>query len=131
MAKEVVSTSAEGNSSVNEIRDFELTIDATGEDSPDTVETLLADYAACYVPALRVGGKQRGVDDLGEIRNAVTGEVDDDGKLTSVTFDIEVEADIDDETGREIVDRAFELCKVHDALKESLHADATIRGGAL
>lgn len=131
MAKEVVSTSAEGNSSMNEIRDFELTIDATGEESPDTVETLLADYAACYVPALRVGGKQRGVDDLGEIRNAVTGEVDDDGKLTSVTFDIEVEADIDDETGREIVDRAFELCKVHDALKESLHADATIRGGAL
>lgn len=131
MAKEVVSTSAEGNSSVNEIRDFEMTIDATGEESPDTVETLLADYAACYVPALRVGGKQRGVDDLGEIRNAVTGEVDDDGKLTSVTFDIEVEADIDDETGREIVDRAFELCKVHDALKESLHADATIRGGAL
>lgn len=116
---------------MNEIRDFELTIDATGEESPDTVETLLADYAACYVPALRVGGKQRGVDDLGEIRNAVTGEVDDDGKLTSVTFDIEVEADIDDETGREIVDRAFELCKVHDALKESLHADATIRGGAL
>lgn len=130
MTKEVTSVSDAGYSAVNSIRDFEITIDPNGEDSPDTVELLLADYAACYVPALRVGGKQRGADDLGRIENHVTGEVDDDGKLTSVRFEISVEADIDDETGRKILDRAFELCKVHDALKDSLHADATIEGGA-
>ncbi len=130
MSKEVVSTSEEGFSSVNSVRDFELTIDAEGEETPDTIETLLADYATCYVPALRVGGQQRGVDDLGKIENTVTGETDDDGKLTSVSFDIGVAADIDDETGRGIVDRADELCKVHDALKESLHAETTIDGGA-
>jgi uncharacterized OsmC-like protein len=131
MAKEVVSTSEEGFSSVNSVRDFELTIDAEGEETPDTIETLLADYAACYVPALRVGGQQRGVDDLGTIENRVTGETNDDGKLTSVSFDVTVEEDVDDETARRIVDRANELCKVHDALKESLHADVTVEGGAV
>ncbi|MDL5360905.1 OsmC family protein [Halalkalicoccus sp. NIPERK01] len=130
MTKEVVSTSEEGFQSTNSVRDFELTIDAEGEETPDTVETLLADYAACYVPALRVGGQQRGVDDLGRIENTVTGEVNDDGKLTSIEFDIAVEADVDDETGQQVVDRANELCKVHDALKESLHADTTIEGDA-
>lgn len=130
MTKEVVSTSEEGHKAVNSVRDFELTIDAGGEETPDTIETLLADYASCYVPALRVGGQQRGVDDLGTIENHVTGETNDDGKLTSVSFDIKVEADIDDEKGDEIVDRAFDLCKVHDALKESLHADTSIQGGA-
>lgn len=130
MAKEVVTTSEEGSSSVSSVRDFELEIDAAGEETPDTVETLLADYAACYVPALRVGGRQRGVDDLGRIENTVTGEVNDDGKLTSVEFDVEVEADVDDETAQRVVERADELCKVHDALKESLHADVTLEGGA-
>ncbi|MFB6163945.1 MAG: OsmC family protein [Haloarculaceae archaeon] len=130
MAKEVLTTSADGYSSGSSVRDYELTIDATGEETPDTVETLLADYAACYVPALRVGGKQRGVDDLGTIENRVTGEVDDDGKLTSVTFEISVDAALDDGQGQEIIERANELCKVHDALKESLHADVSIEGGA-
>ena len=130
MSKHVVSTSDEGYVSNNEVRDFELTIDAGGEETPDTIETLLADYAACYVPALRVGGKQRGVDDLGKIENAVTGEVNDDGKLTSISFDIKVEAALDDETGQQVLDRAFELCKVHDALKDELHADSTIEGDA-
>lgn len=131
MTKEVVSTSKEGFQSTNSVRDFELTIDAEGEETPDTVETLLADYAACYVPALRVGGQQRGVDDLGRIENTVTGEVNDDGKLTAISFDIAVEADLDDETGQQVVARANELCKVHDALKESLHADTTIEGNAV
>ena len=130
MSKHVVSTSDDGYVSTNDVRDFELTIDAGGEETPDTIETLLADYAACYVPALRVGGKQRGVDDLGKIENAVTGEVNDDGKLTSINFDIKVEAALDDETGQQVLDRAFELCKVHDALKDELHADSTIEGDA-
>ena len=131
MAKEVVNTSTEGYSSTSEVRDFTVEIDATGEETPDTVEMLLADYAACYVPALRVGGNQRGVDDLGTIETTVTGEVDEDGKLTEIAFDIAVEASLEEGQGQEILDRAFELCKVHDALKQSLHADATIEGDAV
>ncbi|WP_255168266.1 OsmC family protein [Natrononativus amylolyticus] len=130
MSKEVTTISEEGFSATNQIRDFETQIDATGEDAPDTLEALLAAYGSCYVPALRVGGQQRGVDDLGKIEIASSGELNDDDKLESISFDIRVEADVDDETGQKIIDRGFELCKVHDALKESLHADATFEGDA-
>ena len=130
MSKHVTTVSDEGFSTTNEIRDFETSIDATGDDAPDTLESLLAAYGSCYVPALRVGGQQRGVEELGRIEIDVSGELNDDDKLDTISFDIRVEADVDDETGQSIVDRAFELCKVHDALKESLHADASIEGNA-
>jgi len=123
--------SEEGYSATNEIRDFETTIDANGEDAPDTLEALLAAYGSCYVPALRVGGQQRRADDLGRIEIETSGELNDDDKLESIQFDISVEADIDDDTGEEIIERAFELCKVHDALKESLHADTSFEGRVL
>ncbi|RQG97911.1 OsmC family protein [Natrarchaeobius chitinivorans] len=131
MAKEVTTVSEEGFSATNEIRDFETTIDSNGEDGPDTLESVLAAYGSCYVPALRVGGQQRGVDELGTIEIETTGELNDDDKLESISFDIRVEADVDDETGDEIVERAFELCKVHDALKSDLHADVSIDGNAV
>ncbi|AEH37034.1 OsmC family protein [Halopiger xanaduensis] len=131
MAKQVTTVSEEGYSATNEIRDFETTIDANGEDAPDTLEALLAAYGSCYVPALRVGGQQRGADDLGTIEIDITGDLNDDDKLESIAFDIRVEADVDDETGEEIVERAFELCKVHDALKDDLHAETSFEGGAV
>jgi uncharacterized OsmC-like protein len=130
MSKQVTTVSEEGFSATNEIREFETTIDPNGEDAPDTLESLLAAYASCYVPALRVGGQQRGVDDLGRIEIESTGELNDDDKLDSVHFDIHVEADVDDETGQKIIDRGFELCKVHDALKDSLHAETAFEGDA-
>ena len=130
MSKQATTISEEGFSATNEIREFETTIDANGEDGPDTLETLLAAYGSCYVPALRVGGQQRGVDELGKIEIESTGELNDDDKLESVHFDIRVEADVDDETGQKIIDRGFELCKVHDALKDSLHAETSFQGGA-
>ncbi|WP_306052534.1 OsmC family protein [Natronococcus wangiae] len=130
MSKQVTTVSEEGFSATNDIRDFETTIDSNGEDAPDTLESLLAAYGSCYVPALRVGGQQRGVDDLGKIEIESSGELNDDDKLESIHFDIRVEADVDDETGDEIIERGFELCKVHDALKESLHADTSFEGDA-
>ncbi|WIV65896.1 OsmC family protein [Natrialbaceae archaeon AArc-T1-2] len=130
MSKSVTTVSEEGFSATNEIREFETTIDANGEDAPDTLESLLAAYGSCYVPALRVGGQQRDVEDLGRIEIDVTGELTDDDKLESIEFDVRVGADVDDEKGDAILERAFELCKVHDALKESLHAGASIDGGA-
>ncbi|ELY57834.1 MULTISPECIES: OsmC family protein [Natronococcus] len=130
MSKQVTTVSEEGFSATNEIGEFETTIDAEGEEAPDTLESLLAAYASCYVPALRVGGQQRDAGDLGRIEIESTGELNDDDKLESVHFDIRVEADVDDDTGQEVIDRAFELCKVHDALKDSLHADTDFEGGA-
>jgi len=126
MAKTAHTVSAEGFSSENQIRDFELSIDATGESAPDTLEVLLADYASCYVPALRVGAEQRGGGDLGEVAIDATGELNDDDKLASIHFDVTVDADLDEETADAIVERANELCKVHDALKPSLHADVDL-----
>ncbi|AGN00103.1 OsmC family protein [Salinarchaeum sp. Harcht-Bsk1] len=126
MAKTAHTVSTEGFSSENHVRDFELTIDATGESGPDTLEVLIADYASCYVPALRVASEQRGADDLGEVAIDVTGELNDDDKLESIHFDVEVDADLDDDTATAIVERANELCKVHDALKESLYAEVDL-----
>ncbi|HMB50307.1 OsmC family protein [Natronoarchaeum rubrum] len=125
MAKEVHSTSTEGYSTTNQIRDFETTVDATGEEAPDTLEALLAAYSSCYVPALRVAAEQRDVGDLGEISIDVTGELNDDDKLESVAFDVETEADVGDKAD-DVIERANELCKVHDALKESLGAEVNL-----
>ncbi|WP_433628453.1 OsmC family protein [Halomicrococcus sp. NG-SE-24] len=127
---QVTTTSDEGMSAENDVRDFSLTVDATGEEAPDTLETLLAAYGSCYVPALRVGAEQRDAGDLGKIEIDVDGELNDDDKLESVDFDIKWEADVDDDTAERVVDRAFDLCKVHDALKDSLHADASVQTGA-
>lgn len=129
MAKEVHSTSEEGNVTHSEIREFETTLDANGEEAPDTLESLLAAYASCLVPALRVGAKQRDVGDLGQVEIDATGELNDDDKLESIALDIRVEEDLGG-NGDQVIERARELCKVHDALKDSLHADMSIEGGA-
>ena len=130
MSKHVTTVSEEGFTATNEIREFETELDSGGEEAPDTLEALLAAYASCYVPALRVGGQQRGADDLGRIEIDATGELNDDDKLESISFEIHVEADVDDETGQKVIDRANELCKVHDALKPDLHAEMSLEGGA-
>ena len=130
MTKEVTTTSEEGYQSDNEIRDFERTIDATGEAAPDTLEAVLAAYASCYVPALRVGAEQRGVGDLGRIEIDAEGDLNDDDKLQAVRFTVRTEAEVDDEQADEVASRANELCKVHDALKADLAAEITVEGGA-
>ena len=123
MAKSVTTISTDGFSSENHVRDFDLTLDATGEAAPDTLEALLAAYASCYVPALRVGAEQRDAGDLGEIQIDATGELNDDDKLDAIAFDVSVDADLDADAADAVVERANELCKVHDALKAPLHAE--------
>jgi uncharacterized OsmC-like protein len=130
MTKEVTTTSEEGYASDNQIRNFDRTIDATGEEAPDTLEAVLAAYASCYVPALRVGAEQRDVGDLGRIEIDADGGLKDDDKLESVQFTIMTEATMDDGQAEQVVERANELCKVHDALKSDLEADVTVQGGA-
>lgn len=128
MAKHATTISNEGFASTSTVREFTIELDPTTETAPDTIESLVATYASCFVPALRVGAEQRSAGELGVIEIDVTGQVNDDGKLESTTFDIDVEAELDAEAANAVVTRALELCKVHDALKPSLHATVTING---
>lgn len=128
MAKRVRTTSEDGFSSTTEIRDYSIAIDPSGEDAPDTLEMLLATYAACYTPALRVGADQRGVGDLGHVEFEVTGDLNEDDKLAAIAFEITTDTEIDAESAAEIIDRANQLCKVHDAVKSSLKATISLNG---
>ena len=122
--------SDEGFASTSNVGEFELTIDATGETGPDPNSALVADYAACFLPAFRVGGQQRGHDDLGKVQIDADADLDGDDDLEAIRFDVHVEADLDDETLAEIVDRAEGICHVHSALREGLHAEVTAHGDA-
>lgn len=130
MVKEVTTISEEGYKAENQVREFEVTIDSTGEEAPDTLESLLAAYGSCYVPAIRVAAEQRGVGDLGRIEIDVTGDTNDDDKLDAIQFAIKTETTIEDDKADQVIERANELCKVHDAVKQQLKADMTVESGA-
>ncbi|MFB6251895.1 MAG: OsmC family protein [Halobellus sp.] len=122
--------SEEGYASTSQVGDFELTIDATDEYGPNPNATLVANYASCFLPAVRVGGQQRGHDDLGTIQIDADADLDADDDLEAIRFDLYVEADLSDDELSEIVDRAEDICHVHSALREGLHAAITAHGDA-
>lgn len=121
-------TSDEGFTTAATIRDLPLEIDATGNDTPNTLETLLGTYVACFVPALRVGAEQRDIGELGTIDFEVEGQLNDDDKLEAISFDIETDAELSADEIEAVVERAESLCKVHDALKSELAASITLNG---
>lgn len=127
---ETTTTCEEGYACTSQVGDFDLQIDATGETGPDANATLVAAYASCFLPAFRVGGSQRGEEDLGKLEIDAAATLDDDDDLESISFDIAVEADVDDDTLEEIVERAEGICHVHDAVREELHADISVEGDA-
>lgn len=128
MPKRVTTRSEDGFVSTSDMDGYTIEIDGSGEETPGTLDHLLAAYAACYVPALRVGAEQRNVGELGSLEIEVTGDLNDDDKLAAVSFDISSEANLDGEHADAVIERANALCKVHDALKSDLHADVTIDG---
>jgi len=127
---ETLTVSEEGYATTSQVGDYELAIDATGEEGPTSNQVLVADYAACYIPAFRVGGQQRGHDDLGKIQIDADADLDDDDDLAAIRFVIHVEAALDDEEADEIVERANDICHVHAALREGLHAEIEVYGDA-
>ncbi|ADQ67504.1 redox protein, regulator of disulfide bond formation [Halogeometricum borinquense DSM 11551] len=127
---ETSTVSEEGFASTSQVGDFELTIDATDEQGPNPNAVLVADYASCFLPAFRVGGQQRGHDDLGKIQIDADADLDGDDDLSGVRFSIHVEADLGDDEFDEIVARAEDICHVHAALREELHAEVDVHGGA-
>ena len=120
---ETTTVSEEGYASTSQVGDFELSIDATGEKGPEPNQALVADYASCYLPALRVAGQQLGYDDLGKIQIDADAELDGDDDLTSIEFAVYFEADVNGGDVEEIVSRAKDICHVNSALRKGLRAD--------
>lgn len=112
------------------VGDFELSIDAAGQNGPTANETLVAAYASCYVAAFRAGAQREHDIDVGRVEIAVEADLDGDDDLTAIRFDIEVEADLDDDESTALVETGEEICHVHSALREGLHADIEVTGGA-
>lgn len=127
---ETSTVSEEGFVSTSQVGDFELTIDATGEEGPDPNQVLVADYASCFLPAFRVGGNKTGHEDLGKVQIDADADLDDDDDLAGIRFSIHVEKDVSEDDLDEIVSRAEDICHVHSALREGLHADIDAHGDA-
>jgi uncharacterized OsmC-like protein len=130
MTIEVTSSSEEGYTTRSRVGDFELTVDATGEDGPEPNAVLIANYASCFIPAFRVGADKEGHEDLGRVDIDVEGDVDDNDDLEAIRFHILVEADLDDDEFDAIAERAENICHVHTALREGLHAEISGETGA-
>ena len=127
---ETSTVSESGYASTSQVGEFDLQIDATDETGPNPNATLVATYASCYLPAFRVGGSQRGEEELGQIQIDASAELDDHDDLESIAFDVHVEADLDDGAAADIAERAEGICHVHSALREELYADVSVYTGA-
>ncbi|MDS0298616.1 OsmC family protein [Halogeometricum sp. S1BR25-6] len=127
---ETSTVSEEGFASTSQVGDFELTIDATGEEGPDPNQVLVADYASCFLPAFRVGANKTGHEDIGKVQIDADADINDDDDLEAIRFSVHVEEDVNDEDLDEIVSRAEDICHVHAALREGLHAEIEAHGDA-
>ncbi len=123
-----VSRSTEGYATSSAIGEWELMIDATDQEGPNPNAVLVADYASCFIPAFRVGAQQEGFDDLGIVQIDASAELDDGDDLASISFDLAVEASLEDSVD-DVVARAEEICHVHAALRDELHAEITVEDG--
>jgi len=125
----VTSTCEEGYTVESVVGDWDLVIDATDQDGPNPNAVLVANYASCYIPAFRVGASKEGFDDVGTVVIEASAELDDGDDLEQIAFDLHVEADLGDSVA-DVVARGEEICHVHSALREELHADITVTDGA-
>lgn len=126
---EVTSTSTDGFATTSDVDGWELTIDATNESGPDPNQVLAADYAACFIPAFRVGASKEGFDDIGTVEVDVSAELDDHDDLASIAFHLSVEESLGDAVD-DVVARAENICHVHAALREELQAEVAVEDGA-
>ena len=127
---ETSTVSEEGFVSTSQVGDFELTVDATGEEGPTPNQVLAADYASCFLPAFRVGANKTGHEDIGKVQIDADADINDDDDVEAIRFSIHVEEDVDDDDLNEIVSRAEDICHVHAALREGLHAEIEAHGDA-
>lgn len=127
---ETTTTNDEGFESGNHLGEYELDIDAQGRTAPSPNEVLVADYASCFTFAFRAGAMRSDYDDLGQIQTEAEANLDDEDDLTDVSFTMLVEADLSEEEVEDLLAKAEDICHVHAALREGLHADVTVEPGA-
>ncbi|GGK61845.1 MULTISPECIES: OsmC family protein [Haloarcula] len=126
---EVESTCEEGYTVESIINgEWELIVDALSENGPSPNEVLAADYASCYIPALRVAADKYGHEDIGSVDVEVAADLDEDDDLEHIDFHVEVEESLADEE-QDIVELAEDICHVHSALQDELHAQISIESG--
>lgn len=126
---EVESTCEDGYTVESVINgEWQLVVDALSEDGPSANEVLAADYASCYIPAFRVAADKHGYDDIGAVTVEVAADLDEDDDLEAIDFHIEVEESLGDDE-QDIVELGEDICHVHSALREELHADISIESG--
>jgi uncharacterized OsmC-like protein len=120
-----------GFHATSRVGNYELSIDATKEEGPSPNEVLLADYASCYTFAFRAGAQREHDLDLGRIETAATADLDEDDDLEdgTVAFELSVEADLDDDQIEALTELGEEICHVHAALHEGMHAEITVTAG--
>jgi uncharacterized OsmC-like protein len=107
------------------VGDFELSIDATGNDGPTPDEIIVADYAACYSFAFRAGAQREHDLSLGKIRTEAEADLEED-YLEAIRLTVHVEDDLDDEQVASLVALGEEICHVHQAVREGLHAEIDV-----
>jgi uncharacterized OsmC-like protein len=127
---ETTTVSEEGFASTSQVGEFDMAIDPMDETGPNPNAALVATYASCFLPALRVGGQQMGHEDLGTIQIDADADLDDEDDLSAISFTVHVQADLDDDEIDEFVERGEDICHVHSALREELYADVTVNTGA-
>lgn len=125
---DITSVSEAGYATTSVLGEWELTIDAAEEQGPSPNAVLAANYASCFIPAFRVGANKEGFDDIGQVEVDVWAQLDDNDDLEAISFEIQVEEDLGDAVD-DIVARAEDICHVHDALREELHADVSVEDG--
>ena len=127
---EVSSTCEEGYAVRSRVGDFELSVDATGEEGPTSNQTLVGAYASCYIPALRVAANKEGVGEVGRIDIDSEADLDDDDDLEAIRFHVYFEEEMDDDELDAVLERGKEICHVHSAVRDGLHAEITGEAGA-
>ena len=112
------------------VGNFELSIDATGEDGPTPNEVLVADYASCYTFAFRAGAQREHDLSLGPIQTEAVAELDENDDLASISLTLHVEDDLTDEQVESLTALGEEICHIHSAVGEELRADIEVVPGA-
>ncbi|MFD1588562.1 OsmC family protein [Halorientalis brevis] len=127
---ETTTTNDETFTAENHLGEYALDIDAQGRTAPSPNEVLVADYASCFTFAFRAGAMRNDYDDLGQIQTEAEANLDDEDDLTDVSFTMLVEAELSDDEIDDLLDNAEDICHVHAALRQDLHADVTVESGA-
>ncbi|SFB96856.1 Organic hydroperoxide reductase OsmC/OhrA [Halobiforma haloterrestris] len=121
---DLTTTNEDGFDTKSVIGDFAVAVDPMNETGPNPNEVLVADYASCFLPAVRMGAQKNGLEDPGKMEIDAEADLDDHDNLESIRFTLKVEADLDDP--EELVEIGEQYCHVHTALRDGLHADVTV-----